>query len=1020
MSTLLIHISDIHLNGKAASFPDRASKLVDAALSPIAAVDGVHIIVSGDLANWGLDEEFCIGLRLIDGLRASVRQRLDIEAKVFLSAGNHDCNFSGDQSVREVLIQTVRRDPTKLTPSIAKQLGTVLSRFLEIQKQLAPEIEQVDVWHAVAHVATPEPIRYMLLNSSVTSLKEDEPGKLFMPVPPVEDSISGQRTVYVMHHPFNWFMPDNGRELAQHAAAAADLFLMGHEHVFWAQSSHELYDDASVTYLKGHVLRDTEEENNSAFQTVQIDSKAGFMPRAYRWRDGRYEPWLEKSRDEYIAWPSQNGTRKLGLSTEGYRELTSAGANFTHRKKDTISLVDIFVWPTIRSDGAGPDGSNSTLFEKEFSAQMLVDEYGKLPGIIVIRGSEQSGKSALAKMLALHLSRKSVQPILLAASNVSSWREKSLNDRIDRAIDSMYGRAFRSDYRQLPAENKVLIVDDFDLSQVVAGYFDGLRALQQHFGRIVLMLDSHPGLEVALNEFLRDECFIEASVFDILNTNYSNRLELIERWLSIGAHDSRMDDMKVTAAKLSKVVDETLGRNLIPAVPVFILIVLQRAELAQDLDTVVKSGSQGFLYESLILQALSAKVKVFNVVTCLAYLTSFAGHLKHSHLESVSQVVFEEFHVNHCKKFALAASVTQLQMQLVSADILEDRDGNVRFKYPFHNYYFTARALAQIDSWLLLEPEIDSLVKSIHTEKSANVLLFLAHLERNPRIAEKIIEKASGMFFNYEKADFFAPLQAIDNYDSGKIRSILLDGSRGQQLVEHERDLLDADISQHELTAMAEARLKDRLEDALSMNAAFKTLQVLGQILRNHAGEIERQEKSRIAETCTSLGLRVLGFLFSIAAEHGSEMIDFRAAQIRAEKPKITDSELAAELENYLPDIISTITVGALIKIANAIGAEDLAPTLGEVLETNDTTRLLKLVIQLEHFSDFPKEELLDYEQETLARGKFLPNVVMRRFVIRRFYLFPIRDELKRAVLDRFKIKALPFQFLEQQRLGKD
>jgi hypothetical protein len=296
-------------------------------------------------------------------------------------------------------------------------------------------------------------------------------------------------------------------------------------------------------------------------------------------------------------------------------------------------------------------------------------------------------------------------------------------------------------------------------------------------------------------------------------------------------------------------------------------------------------------------------------------------------------------------------------------------------------------------------------------------LLFLAHLGRNPRIAAKILLSASVMFERYEQADLFVKTPALEWHKPMEIRQILLEGSRAMQLDQLALDERDADRASKELAQVADARLRARLDDALLMNAAFKTLQVLGQVLRNHAGEIEAEEKHSIAECCVGLGLRLLSFLYETTHEHADEMLVFRGLQIRAERGQISDPELAEELEAYLPSMISNITVGTLIKIANAIGSEDLSPTIDDVLSGSNTKRLVRLVTHLEHFSDFPKKALLDFESDALQRGPVLPNSVLRRFIIRRFYLFPVREELKRAVLDRFKIRALPFKFLEQKRL---
>lgn len=1019
MSVLIVHVTDIHLTVSSQAFLPRAERIVEAALSPVMTYNDVHIVVSGDLANTGQPAEFEVVKDFLGRMAAEVHRRTGLDAKILVCAGNHDCDFTGDQSLRNLTIDSIRKDSSKLTPQIAQTLATPLTAFRALQVELTPDVVQEDPWLSVWSTSSPTELQYVLLNSSVLSVKSEDPGKLYVPVPKDQSYQSDRRTIYVMHHPFNWLQPDNARELAQHASAAADLFMLGHEHELHAQTTRELYEDHAVTYLKGHVLRETRTDANSAFQTVLLDSEKGFLSRSYRWSESKYEPWAEKSLQDFTPWPSPNGSRKLGLTPEAYKDLSSTGANYTHRRKETITLPDIFVWPNLRPEKTS-GVTTDMLAAEEVSAESIIDDYSLLPSIVVIRGGEHSGKSALARMAALSLARKGIFPILLTASGVSSWREKSLNERIDGVVDQMYGRSKRDEYKQLSPEKKVLIIDDFDLSQVTKGYFDGLRALQQTFGKIFLMLDFYPGLEVPLAEFLHDECFIKAAVLDLLNSNYAHRLDLIERWMAVGAEDQREEERKLISARLAKVVDETLGRNLIPSVPVFVLIILQRVETTQDLDTVVKSGSQGFLYESMIRQALTTRVRVFGVVTSLAYLTALAAHLKNIGQESLSQTEFEAFHVFHCEKYAIDASLRPTQAQLVAADILEERNEVVKFKYPFHNYYFTARALQQIDSWLLLEPEVDSLISAIHTERNANILLFLAHLERNPRIADKILAKADAMFQSYEKADFFQSLGILDEYGSKEIRQIILEGPRQFQLVEHSKDLLAAEASQRELTEVAAQRLRNRLDDALAMNAGFKTLQVLGQILRNHAGEIEREEKRRIAQSCADLGLRIMGFLFATTQDSAAEMIAFRAAQLRAEGKKKTEFDIASEMDSYLPQFVTSIAVGTLIKIANAIGAEDLAPTLNDVLGRGHTSKLLKLTTQLEHFADFPEKELLQFDENVLSHEGYLPNAVMRRFIVRRFYLFPAREELKRAVLARFKIAARPFQFLEQRPVGKE
>ncbi|WP_080869916.1 metallophosphoesterase [Xanthomonas campestris] len=1015
MRTLVVHISDIHLDKASGHLFSRADKIVEAALSAVETYDEVHVVATGDLINRGDVSQFSSAASFINSIAEGVERLRGIRPLVITCPGNHDCDFSGDQSVRDVLLKAV--STADASDGVISQIGSVLNKYFETEQQLSPSISRLSQWHSEVHSNA---IKYVILNSSLTSSVSEKPGQLYMPLPSSDESplLEGQRAVYLMHHPFNWLQQDNARQLAQHAASHADLFLMGHEHISWAISTKELYEGSAITYFKAHVLNDTSDIDNSAFQTITLDSEEGFFARSFKWSAGRYVLWDEKSSREYHPWPSQDGSKKLAFLDVYFQELISVGANFTHRRKSQLTLPDIFVWPSLRRAVASAKVQVSAIEGNELSSEEILAQHSEFSNFIVIKGGEQSGKTALSKVLATGFARKGIYPLLLTAANVSSWREKSLNERLDAMISTAYGKSCRDDYRQLDATRKVLIIDDFDLSQVTKGYFEGLRALKSHFGKIILFLDSYPGLEVALNEFLLDESFVDSEVFDILDASPGNRLSLIEKWIAIGAQDPDREEQKVMAAKLSKVVDETLGRNLIPTSPVFILIVLQRAELAQDLDTVVKSGSQGFLYESLIVQALSTKVKAASVVTCLAYLSQFAHELMVLKLDAMPQIKFEAFHVQHCARYALNVPIARLQEQLVDAGIIDQSAGSVSFKYPFHNYYFTARALSQLDNWLLLEPEIDRLVDSIHTERNANILLFIAHIKRNALIAEKLISKAEGMFPNSVQVNLFGSHDLLSKYDSTTVRAILRVGSRNEQLAESHQDLLYAEASQQELTAIAEERLKDKINDALSMNAAFKTLQVLGQILRNHAGEIERSEKLRIATTCSQLGLKVLDFMLSTIADHGPELLEFRAAQLRAERPKMDAIEFTEEMESYLASFASNLCMGTMVKIANAIGAEDLAPTLDDSLAGTATNRLLRIITHLEHFSDFPKKQLIDFQEDDLKDAGFLPNNVLRRFIVRRLYLFPAREELKRDVLDRFKIRAQPFKFLGQHRAG--
>ncbi|WP_157500004.1 hypothetical protein [Lysobacter sp. Root983] len=666
-------------------------------------------------------------------------------------------------------------------------------------------------------------------------------------------------------------------------------------------------------------------------------------------------------------------------------------------------------------DNGGGYTANSVLS----SFEVCVQGYSELQPIVVIKGGEQFGKTALGKMLMLSLCKKGIYPLILAARDVSSWRPRSIEGRLDEIIRSTYGAGSIDCYKQLDNAQKCLIIDDFEFGNLTKGYVDGIKALRQQFGKIIIFLHSQPGMEVAVTEFLLDESFVDSEVYDLQPMSYASRLDMIEKWLLIGRGGvEEVDHVKTSAAKFSKIVDETLGRNLIPPVPLFVIIILQRTELETDLDTVVRSGSHGFLYEALITQSLTKNVNLCTVDTALTYLTEFAGRLYQSGAVVLQQMKYEAFHSEHCAKYDLNIPVRDFQTQMEYAGILKYRDQVVEFKYPYHYYYFIARHLSGFDSWAKLEPHVDGLVSSVHTEKSANILLFLAHLGRNPKIGEKILLHADSILSTYSEADIYKQNALLSKYSFSDVKQILIEGPRSVQIEAHQEDARLSDEMTKELAEIAAEKLESRLHEALALNGAFKTLQVLGQVLRNHSGSTVKEEKRAFAGSCVSLGLRVMGLLIDMVDRHGREMIQFRALQLRAEDGRLTDDDIAQALEQYLPSMVAVNAVGTLIRIGTAIGSEELSPTLDSVLQGDKTRRLIRIITELEHFSKFPEREIKEFKENMIGSQDVLPYAIMRRFLIRRFYLFPSRDELRMSICDSFGIVRRPFIPLVQKKVG--
>ena len=107
MKFILVQLSDIHFaKGKANPLLEKAEKIVELIKARASSCNAVHVITicNGDIANWGLAEEFVLGGEFFGKLAESLS---DFQQTQIFVAGNHDCDFSGSQKIRDCLLEDV-------------------------------------------------------------------------------------------------------------------------------------------------------------------------------------------------------------------------------------------------------------------------------------------------------------------------------------------------------------------------------------------------------------------------------------------------------------------------------------------------------------------------------------------------------------------------------------------------------------------------------------------------------------------------------------------------------------------------------------------------------------------------------------------------------------------------------------------------------------------------------------------------------------------------------------------------
>jgi hypothetical protein len=203
-----------------------------------------------------------------------------------------------------------------------------------------------------------------------------------------------------------------------------------------------------------------------------------------------------------------------------------------------------------------------------------------------------------------------------------------------------------------------------------------------------------------------------------------------------------------------------------------------------------------------------------------------------------------------------------------------------------------------------------------------------------------------------------------------------------------------------------EVTYRDDLQDVIKLNIAFKTLQLLGQIVRNFPGSLEKDVKFRLTRSCYLLGLRSLRAVLSLAETNLEEFRNYVAEIIRSHKSLVTEEEVARTADEAVIWLARRCGFAIIKRISYSVGLEILVETYRRVLDSVGSSRAFQIIdlgIKLDHFRSFPSDDL-ESLWEDADRNLFFRTLI-RDLVGTHLYLMPVDDRTKQSVCELLDIK---------------
>ena len=634
--------------------------------------------------------------------------------------------------------------------------------------------------------------------------------------------------------------------------------------------------------------------------------------------------------------------------------MNDPGVSISHFSKDDISIKDIYVWPDLIKSDLKNENAKDKLIKKNVFEEITSNR------ISLINGEEACGKTSLAKMVFLSYVESNACCLIVDAKEFTSTDINKIEKTIESEYCNQYSEENVEKFIQLPKEQKILVIDNYNNMKPVGDRRNAIiNYLFNYFGKVIILMSQN----IEVPQLLSADCLKgldELPYYEIKPFGNSKRSQFINKWYYLN-NRTKCREIDERIENTIKQVDAILGNgtSFMPSMPIFLITTLQ------NLDSINPSTFNGSkfssLYEMLIQSSLfrngngnkyisSGAYNIdVSVLSALAYNMLINKSLTFSDEDLEKAVSF----INSTKK--LNVNKGELLNRMINSRIFYQEIENsdyFRFRYPYIYYYFAGYYIAHNEDSGSVKKQIEYMSKKLYNEDYGNIMIFVCHFANSVDIIETILINAYSILENYDKFRFEEANPLFDNMQS-VIECIVpkkigdnkdVQSNKEKRLEDLDRvGIKDGSLDKYHDTIDDEITEKER--DLASLSAAFKTLDVLGQILQNYPGSIDGELKVEIIDEINELGLKSVSSVISTMGLLEDELINFFVEEYKKENPSKSRDEIIFETKKCITLLISNVVRAMIKKIAFSINSEYLLPAAEETFD-NEGSISSKLIMQ--------------------------------------------------------------------------
>ena len=572
-----------------------------------------------------------------------------------------------------------------------------------------------------------------------------------------------------------------------------------------------------------------------------------------------------------------------------------------------IKAQDIFVFPRLSYqtprmiDGGAQEKTIETM-------ERLLEKK-----LVVIHGEEMSGKTTLVNHVFLSLIGE-LRPVL----HLDLQQMPKISRNKENVLHETYKREFNGDYSLWKKKNdKILVLDNLSPKP---HHLDFVVFCREFFDRIIIAVSSD-----IFNSFFRDEKRLaDFCTIKIEPLTHKQQEKLIRKRLALVNRINSITDGFIDQVE-DRVNAIIISNKIVPRYPFYVLSILQTYE--GYMPNNISITSYGHCYYVLILANL-VKAEISRndsaINACMNFAENLAFYIYSDTGRSDAPNVFDfsKFVEKYNQKFTISNSLLNRLRNQDYGIIAEDG----RFRTTYMYYFFLGRFLSKIGA--IHQNLIQKMCNESHLVSNHLTLLFIIHHTDDNDIIDNIL---LGTMCTLENV----PVVRLDRDETkkyeallGSLRPTVLSDSSVEAEREKQREARDH--YDHQTNTEGEAGIE---EDAVGQFVndcyrIFKNNTIMGQILRNKYGSLERTKIKEIIEIIADSGLRLINSVLRDEKE-----ITDHARYLHDQHPE----DDIAHIKNLLRLLSFLWTDLNIDKIVNAINRPELRQIVDEVVHTRAT-----------------------------------------------------------------------------------